>query len=151
MSRAAIDSELQKGPVAIRHSVASDLVSPRTSGASRRSRLSPGLRRLHFWVGALFTACFLLLIVTGLMVGHRDLLALEQKTVSRRWLPRGYRPQDPDSEIRADIVLTDLHSGKLFGPKGPLLVDGAAAAWLIMMISGYGIQIVSRYRNGKNT
>lgn len=97
-----------------------------------------------------FTASFLVILVTGLMVEHRQLFSLEERTISRRWLPAGYRPQDPETRIRGDIVVTDLHSGRVFGPKGPLLVDGAALAWLLMMLSGYSIQIASRYRNGKN-
>ena len=115
----------------------------------RRRNASQWLRRVHFWMGVAFTANFLVILLTGLMVQHRSWFGLEAKTVGRRWLPTAYRMEDTDSEIRADIVVTDLHSGKLFGPKGPLVVDAAAAAWLLMMISGYGVQLVSRYRNGK--
>ncbi len=115
----------------------------------RRTRASQVLRKFHLWLGVTFTINFLLLLLTGVLVQHRELFGLETKTVSRRWLPAGYRHQDPDTEIRADIVLTDLHSGKLFGPRGPVIVDGAAAAWILMMCSGYAVQLVSRYRNGK--
>src|SRR5262249_5673399 len=116
----------------------------------RRTRASQALRKFHLWLGITFTINFLLLLLTGVMVQHRGLLGLEARTVSRRWLPAGYRPQDPDSEIRPDIVLTDLHSGRLFGPRGPLVVDGAAVAWILMMCSGYAVQLASRYRNGNS-
>jgi uncharacterized iron-regulated membrane protein len=113
--------------------------------------MQPNLRKFHWCLAIVFTLSFLLVVLTGFLVQHRDGLGLANRSVSRRWLPAGYRPDDPDSEIRADIVITDLHSGKIFGSNGGLIVDSAAIAWLLMMASGYGIQLVSRYRNGKKT
>ena len=126
-------------------------LKPPAAAQAPRCKLSQVLRKVHLWMGIVFTINFLILLLTGFLVQHRGWLALETKTVTRKWLPSGYRPGDPDEEIRADIVLTDLHSGKLFGPKGPLVVDAAAAAWLFMMSSGYGVQLLARYRNGKKT
>ncbi len=108
------------------------------------------IRRLHFWFGALLTINFVVLVATGLLVQHRAFFRLEERTISRKWLPAGYRPQDPDSEIRADIVITDLHSCRLFGPRGPLIVDAAAAGLLWMIASGFSMQLVCRYRNHRN-
>lgn len=99
-------------------------------------------------LGVVLGAFFFLLAATGLLVQHRERLRLPERSVSRRWLPAGYRPQDPDTEIRADIVLTDLHSGRIFGPKGPLVVDAVTTAWLLMIASGYILAFVRR-RNGK--
>jgi len=109
------------------------------------------LRRLHFWAGAILTINFILLVITGLCVQHRDWLQLEERTVSRKWLPSGYRPHDPETEIRADIVLTDLHSGRLFGRWGPLMVDLAAAGFLFMIASGFIMQLSCKYRNRRQT
>ncbi len=105
------------------------------------------LRKIHVWIGVLFTLHFLVVMTTGLLVQHRDLFGLERRTVSRRWLPAAYRPGDPDNEIRADIVITDLHSGKIFGSRGPIMVDAAVLAWFVMLATGYGIFLVSRRRN----
>ena len=117
----------------------------------RTTKAAAALRRLHSWLGMLFTVFFLLLVVTGVLVQHRERFGLADKAVSRRWLPAGYRSNDPGPDVRADIVITDLHSGRLFGPHGPLAMDLAAAAWALMMASGYGIQWASRFRNHKKT
>lgn len=109
------------------------------------------LRTMHWWIGLLSTAGFLTLIATGLLVQHRERFNLERRTVSRQWLPPGYRPQDPDDRVRADIVLTDLHSGRLLGPRGPLLVDGVALAWVAMMGSGYALRVAGRRRSRRNS
>lgn len=102
------------------------------------------MRRVHRALGVVFTVNFLAILVTGLLVEHREWFGLEAQTISRRWLPSAYRPQDPDTEIRADIVVTDLHSGRLFGPPGVWVVDATVAAWLLLMGTGYGIRVVSR-------
>lgn len=100
------------------------------------------LRRVHFWVAAVFTAYFVLLMATGVAIQHREYLGLERAAVSRRWLPSGYRPQE--AEVRADIVITDLHSGRIFGPSGPLLADAAVAAWLALVLTGFAMSALSR-------
>ena len=109
--------------------------------------MSKILRATHIWLGALLTANFILLILTGMVVQHRAFFRLEERTISRRWLPAGYRPQDPDTEIRADIVFTDLHSGRIFGAWGPLVVDAAAAGLLSMILTGFVMQLIYRCRN----
>lgn len=118
---------------------------------SGTSNLARFLRKLHLWLGVLLTMSFLVLIISGLLVQHRTLFSLADRSVSRRWLPSDYRPHDPDTEIRADIVLTDLHSGKLFGPGGRWLADAAAGGLLLMIASGFGMQIVCRYHGSGKT
>lgn len=115
--------------------------------AFRRSRAGRWLRKLHVWIAVLFTAQFVVVVATGLLVQYREFFGLDRATVSRRWLPHAYRPLDPDTQVRADIVVTDLHSGRLFGPKGPLFVDLAVLAWIVMMATGYGMVYVSRRRS----
>ena len=102
------------------------------------------LRRLHLWLGALLAANFVLVGATGLLIQHREYVGLDRRTVNRRWLPEGYRPNDPDSEIRADIVATDLHSGRLFGRWGEVAVGGSAAGLLLMIASGFSMQVICR-------
>jgi hypothetical protein len=120
-----------------------------SGGRNGKSRRGLFVRRLHYWAGTILTLNFVLLILTGLLVQHRGYFRLEERTVSRKWLPAGYRPQDPDTEIRADIVVTDLHSGRIFGARGPLVVDLAAAGLLVMIVSGFSVQVICRFWNGR--
>ncbi len=109
------------------------------------------VRKLHLVVGLVCTVNFLVLLGTGFLVQHRQFFALEQKTISRGWLPSGYRPLDPDRTVRADIVVTDLHSGRLYGRYGMLVVDAMTVGWFLMIATGIGIVLVRRLRpdNGK--
>lgn len=64
------------------------------------------------------------------------MLRLDEKVVSRRLLPSSYRPQDGDSGVRADIVVTDIHSGRILGVAGALILDGVTLLWLAMLATG---------------
>ena len=125
--------------------------APTAPKPCRRSRLSRGLRTLHVSLGIVFTLNFLLIVTSGFLVQHREAFHLSDRTVSRKWLPAGYRPLDPGTEVRADIVITDLHSGRIFGGYGIALIDGSTVAWLFMIASGYAMQILMRLRSGTNT
>ncbi len=94
------------------------------------------LRRIHATVGIVSTLNVLLLITTGLLIQNREELGLEDRYVSRRFLPSGYRPHDDPTAVRSDIVLTDLHSGRVLGRPGVLLVDGLSLAWVALAITG---------------
>jgi hypothetical protein len=133
------------------------VVQARNSGpelveeAKRRSRqmLVRGLRRMHSLIGLVSTLNILLLITTGFMIQHREELNLENRIVSRRFLPNSYRSMDVDDGVRADIVVTDLHSGRLLGKRGTLILDTLTVAWLLLVISGV-LMFAMRRANGKN-
>jgi hypothetical protein len=93
-------------------------------------------RRLHAVLGLISAFNLLLLIGTGFLLQHRELLRLDERSVSRRILPLHYRPEDPGLGVRADIVITDLHSGRLFGTAGTLLLDTTTLVWLLMLATG---------------
>jgi uncharacterized iron-regulated membrane protein len=93
-------------------------------------------RRLHALLGVVSALNLLLLIGTGFLLQHRDLLRLDERNVSRRILPSSYRPEDPGRGVRADIVVTDLHSGRLFGTVGTLILDALTLTWLVMLATG---------------
>ena len=111
------------------------------------------MRKLHLVVGLVCTLNFALLMLSGFLIQHRETFGLEQKMVSRAWLPSAYRPANPDTSVRADIVLTDLHSGRLFGRYGTLVVDAMTAGWFLMIISGLAIVLLRKLKfengNGK--
>ena len=48
---------------------------------------------------------------------------------------------------RGDVFLERLHSGETFGKRGVLLSDAAAVALTLLLISGYWLWLVPRWRN----
>jgi uncharacterized iron-regulated membrane protein len=93
----------------------------------------------------------LVLIGTGLMLQHAALLGLDERSVSRRLLPSGYRAQDGDVEVRADIVIADLHSGRLFGTAGRFFLDVVTFVWLVMLTTGLVMYSLGRGRSGSRS
>jgi uncharacterized iron-regulated membrane protein len=108
-----------------------------------RRRILRFARKLHIWVGLIAALYFMLIAATGVMINHRGGLRLEERNVSRSWLPNGYRTQD-GSAVRADIVVTDLHSGLIFGKIGAPVLDFVAAVWFISIISGLSMLALRR-------
>ena len=105
-------------------------------GESRASRPSKWVRRVHAFLGIVSALNLLLLISTGFLLQHAALLRLDEKTIPRDWIPSSYRPHDGSFGVRADIVVADLHSGRLFGTVGTLTLDVITLAWLIMLTTG---------------
>jgi len=108
-----------------------------------RRRILRIARKLHIWVGLSAALYFMLIATTGVMINHREGLRLEERNVSRKWLPAGYRAQD-GSEVRADIVVTDLHSGLIFGKIGAPVLDFVALVWFISIVTGLTMLAVRR-------
>ena len=108
-----------------------------------RRRLLRFARKLHIWVGLTAALYFMLIAATGVAINHRDRLRLEERAVSRTWLPASYRPDD-GPEVRADIVVTDLHSGLIFGRVGAPILDIVALVWFISIVTGLTMLIVRR-------
>jgi uncharacterized iron-regulated membrane protein len=107
-------------------------------------------RRLHAALGLISAFNLILLVGTGFLLQHRDLLRLDELTVSRRILPSFYRPEDPGRGVRADIVVTDLHSGRLFGTAGTLLLDAVTLVWLLMLATGLTMYISGARANRRS-
>src|SRR5215813_12648082 len=93
-------------------------------------------RRTHAFLGVVSALNLMLLITTGFLLQHATLLKLDEKTVSRRILPASYRPQDGQEGVRADIFVTDLHSGRLLGKFGTVLLDAITLAWMTLLLTG---------------
>ena len=94
--------------------------------------------RIHIVIGLVFALYFLMLAVTGVMIHHSAAWGLTERYVSRRYLPSSYRPLDGD-ETRLDIVITDLHSGRIFGATGRWLPDLIAGLWTVSILTGIGM------------
>src|SRR4030088_86364 len=104
-----------------------ELATVRT--APINSRRHSWVRRVHAILGLLSAFNLFVLISTGFLLQHSTLLRLDEKMLTRKILPTGYRPQDGGSGVRADIVVADLHSGRLFGVAGALALDIITLAW----------------------
>jgi len=105
-------------------------------GNSKNGRNGKLTRRIHAFLGIVSALNLFVLITTGFLLQHASLLRLDERTVSRAVLPRSYRPQDGESGVRADIFVTDLHSGRLIGTAGTLLLDGLTLVWITLLITG---------------
>ena len=102
------------------------------------------MRRTHALLGTISACNLILLITTGLLLQHVTLLRLDERTVSRSLLPSRYRQQDGDSGVRADIVVADLHSGRMLGVAGALLLDTITLAWLVILGTGLVMYFLER-------
>ena len=109
-----------------------------------RRRFLRFVRKLHIWVGLSAALYFMLIATTGVMINHRENLRLEERTISRRWLPSNYRPDDGKDGVRADIAMADLHSGLIFGKVGKPVMDFVAAVWFISIVSGIAMLVLRR-------
>ena len=109
-----------------------------------RRRLLRIVRKLHIWVGLSAALYFMLIATTGVMINHREGLRLEERTIARRWLPAGYRPEDGRDGVRADIAVADMHSGLIFGKVGKPVMDFVAAVWFISIVSGVSMLVLRR-------
>jgi len=113
------------------------------------ARRRPWSRRVHAVIGIISAFNLFVLITTGFLLQHSTLLKLDERSLTRRLLPSGYRPQDGGSGVRADIVVADLHSGRMFGVAGALFLDAVTLVWLVMLTTGVVMYFSKQRANGK--
>src|SRR5882724_2960446 len=107
------------------------------------------VRRVHAIVGLISAFNLFVLISTGFLLQHSALLQLDERMLTRKILPSGYRPQDVGNGVRADIVVADLHSGRMFGVAGALFLDAVTLVWLVMLATGVVMYLSKQRANGK--
>jgi len=117
-----------------------------------RGRLLRLFRKVHITVGLVSALYFMLIAATGVAINHRQGWGLDRHYVSRSLLPSSYRVQD-GSEVRTDIVVSDLHSGLIFGKVGAPIMDVVATVWFLSIISGISMLALRRsiHRRGRRT
>ena len=113
------------------------------------TRRRPWVRRVHAVLGMVSLLNLFVLITTGFLLQHSTLLKLDERSLTRKILPSGYRPQDVGSGVRADIVVADLHSGRMFGVAGALFLDAVTLVWLVMLATGVVMYLSKQRANGK--
>jgi len=108
------------------------------------------MRRVHAILGIVSGLNLAILLITGLLIQHREILGLEGHTVRRSLLPASYRPDDGADGVRADIVVVDLHSGRIFGKAGLLILDIATIAWTCLLLSGISMFASKQFRRTRS-
>lgn len=104
---------------------------------ARQFYLRDSLYRVHV-ATALIAALWLLLIaVTGVLINHQDSLGLTEMEISDRYLPSYYRADVRTGATRLNIIITDLHSGRIFGSSGHLIGDVVALLIVVSIFSGF--------------
>lgn len=102
---------------------------------------SASLMRWHRRIGLLAAALVAILAISGIVLNHREALQLDQRAITTEWLLQWYgMEKDTHSRmgrwISAERIVLDVHSGRILGPAGPYLMDGAAIALLLLAASG---------------
>ncbi len=120
-----------------------------SSPVAMNKRRRPWARRVHAILGLISAVNLFVLISTGFLLQHGTLLRLDERTLTRKILPSRYRPQDGENGVRADILVADLHSGRLFGVAGALVLDVITLAWLLMLATGLVMYLSSQRANGR--
>ena len=76
------------------------------------------LYRVHVVTGLAAAVWFLLMALSGVLMNHQESLGLLDAEISDRYLPDYYRADARTGATRLNILLTDLHSGRILGSRG---------------------------------
>lgn len=106
--------------------------------ATRLCAAASRWRSIHMVSGLIVGLWFVMLAITGILVGHQTDLGLTEVEVSNRYLPSHYTTEFSPDTTRLNILLTDLHSGRILGERGGrALNDLAGLLVLISVASGF--------------
>jgi uncharacterized iron-regulated membrane protein len=94
------------------------------------------LRRAHLLSGLVAGVWLVVMAVTGVVINHQEALGLHNIEVSNQLLPGHYADEFHPESNPLGVVVSDLHSGRFFGPQGKLLGDAAALLLIISVLSG---------------
>jgi len=95
------------------------------------------LYRIHVVTGLAAAVWFLLMALTGILINHQESLGLLDAEVSDRYLPGYYRSDARSGTTRLNIIITDLHSGRILGSQGAWISDLVAVLLIVSLLSGF--------------
>ena len=98
--------------------------------------LRDGSYKIHMATGLIAALWVLLLAVTGVMINHQESLGLLDAEISDNYLPDSYRADVRTGTTRLNIIVTDLHSGRIFGAHGTWVSDLIALFLFMSITSG---------------
>ena len=94
------------------------------------------LYRIHVVTGLAAAVWFLLMALSGVLINHQESLGLRDVEISDRYLPDYYRADARTGTTRLNILITDLHSGRIFGSQGAWVSDVIALFLVVSLTSG---------------
>ena len=94
------------------------------------------LYRIHLVTGLAAAIWFLLVAVTGVLINHQESLGLLEAEISDRHLPGYYRADARTGTTRLNILITDLHSGRILGSRGHWVSDIVAVFLIVSLLTG---------------
>ncbi len=103
---------------------------------NRLCLLRDGSYKIHIVTGLAAALWVLLLAVTGVMINHQESLGLLDAEISDNYLPDSYRADVRTGTTRLNIIVTDLHSGRIFGAHGTWVSDLIALFLFMSITSG---------------
>lgn len=95
------------------------------------------LYRIHVVTGLAAAIWFLLIALTGVLINHQESLGLLDAEISDRYLPGYYRADLRTGTTRLNILLADLHSGRIFGSQGHWVSDLVALFLIVSLLTGF--------------
>ncbi|MFQ5694853.1 MAG: hypothetical protein ACE5HB_02595 [Terriglobia bacterium] len=104
-------------------------------------------RNIHLVTGLVVGVWLLLMTLTGVLVNHQVDWGLDEIEISNAYLPDHYTDEFHPDSTRLNVVLTDLHSGRFFGPGGRYLSDVIGLLVLISVGSGFYSYLLMRRAN----
>ena len=93
--------------------------------------------RVHVVTGLVVGFWLLLIGVTGVLINHQESLGLLDAEISDRYLPSFYRADARTGTTRLNVVITDLHSGRILGAQGYWISDLVALLLVTSLATGF--------------
>lgn len=114
------------------------------------NRLYKFMRGLHITTGLAAALGLSIIALTGILINHQEELGLLDLEVDDKYLPDYYRADLRTGSTRLNIIITDIHTGKILGSKGYLLGDLLGAMLIISALSGTYAYFYGRRIKRKN-